>query len=237
MTATSVSRSLVIVVAPWKASFIGFLSILERIRGITDREVGRSGKLHLHHDLHGALGVMLEGFHVQTEQVERAEAFVERDDLGKERSHVQAFFLEDADGRHHGVLTEVQAEDLGGPAGDIVRNDVGVDGRVHAEGQYLAAGGDALQRLFEGVAGGFDDDVRFAPVGEIGDLFDHIHFVRIPDRQTAFLGHADAERVDLGHGHFGGDVLGKLAEQVADRAKAQDHARSRRAASAGCSCR
>ncbi len=90
---------------------------------------------------------MLEGLHIQTEHIECAQAFIKRDDLGKERSHVQAVFLEQADGWNHRVLTQVQTEDLGSPAGDLIWNDIKVDGRVHAEGQDLTARGDALERL------------------------------------------------------------------------------------------
>ena len=65
---------------------------------------------------------------LQAKQVERTQARIEWDDLGEERSHVQAVFLEDANGWYHCVLAEVQAENLGGPAGDLIRYNVGFDG-------------------------------------------------------------------------------------------------------------
>ncbi len=165
---------------------------------------------------------MLHRLRVKPEATERVQTFLQRDDLGEERLHVQPFFLEDADGWHHGVLPEIQADDLGRPARDLVRDNAGRDGRVHAEGQHLSARGDALERLLDGIAGRLDDDIRLAPVSELGDILLDVIHVWVPDRQPAFLRHADAEWVDLGHGHFRGDVLGELREQVTDGSEADD---------------
>ena len=107
--------------------------------------------------------------------------------------------------------------------GDFVRGDVDMDARIHAEGQHLAARCHALKRLFERVAGRLDHDIGLATIGEIGDLLDDVHFVRVPDRQPALLRHADAERVNFGHRDLGRDILGELGEEVTDGTEAEDH--------------
>ena len=90
------------------------------------------------------------------------------------------------------------------------------------KGSTLPPGVTHCKRLPEGVAGRLDDDIGFTSVGEVSDFLLNVIHLRVPDGQTAFLRHADAEGIDLGDCHLGGDIFRKLGEQVTDRAKTQD---------------
>lgn len=128
-------------------------------------------------------------------------------------THIQSVFPENTNGRQHGVLTQVQADDLGCPTGNLVRNDGGGDTGIHAEGQNCAARGDDLQSFFKAVAGCFDDDVSFAAVGELVNLFFQVDFVWVPGSQPALVRQVKPEGVNLGNGDFGGNVFGKLGKR------------------------
>jgi hypothetical protein len=123
--------------------------------------------------------MVLQGLHILAEHIERAGTFSEWDDPGEEGLHVQAFFLIDANGWNHRVPAEVQAEDAGGPAGYVVRDDVqaGRQSMPKAKGSTLPPGVMHLERMPGGITGCFDDDACFAPAGEICDLLDNIHLV------------------------------------------------------------